>query len=395
MEKIFATDTLVPAPKDGADGKPGQDGKPGSTGPMLYPAGRFEDLQQVYVRTQLTVPFVEYEGQYYVLNKEGETSGINPRDDYAAHGKNATWVLMDKMKYAFIEALVADFGKIASAVFWREFMFSQHGKDANGADTQAYEQFGKKDDYGNDLFKPNILIDWLKGKVTGLDMDIKGGRIGAFEVRHEQNLHNADGRDCWISIERTCTDGVSKRVSSLGNNVPGFAGFDVAGDFEATGPQENIALRLKAQGVSPEGIRRNFALYAVGGVNWSKEEDDYWSMPGLLAVIHYNLYYDGAKAHLVYGCDWGNGVPFLNAEQTGFNMEHRIGTVRFSSPKKGFFSVIAQKVGPSWNNHWSANWNTNVVIESQDANGFTFSCWYNQDKYYPGNVNFFLFGNPG
>ncbi|EJX03097.1 hypothetical protein EVA_08788, partial [gut metagenome] len=165
MDEVFATDTLVPAPKDGKpgqDGKPGADGKPGPAGPMLYPAGRFEDINQVYVRTQLTAPFVEYKNQYYVLNKEGTVSGINPLEDYTHNGLNATWLLMDKIKYAFIEALVADYGKIASAVFWREFMLSQYGVDSQGQPVETADGFkGFMPDMAN--FKPNILMDFLTG----------------------------------------------------------------------------------------------------------------------------------------------------------------------------------------------------------------------------------------
>ena len=69
-------------------------------------------------------------GQYYVLNKEGTFKNINPKKDYAANGSKATWVLMDKVRYSFVEILMANFAKLASAVFYGQYMFSQYGGES-------------------------------------------------------------------------------------------------------------------------------------------------------------------------------------------------------------------------------------------------------------------------
>lgn len=168
MNKIVnATDTLIPAPKDGQDGKPGQpgrpgtDGKPGPAGPSYYPAGKF-DINREYERTSFQVPFVEHDSQYYYLNKVGKFKGIDPAKDYAANGKNATWVLGDKIKLAIIEAVVAEFGKIASAVFWNDFMLSQYGIDAEGKPVETADGY-KAFTPGMDNFTPNILLNFLTG----------------------------------------------------------------------------------------------------------------------------------------------------------------------------------------------------------------------------------------
>lgn len=168
MNKIVnATDTLIPAPKDGQDGKPGQpgrpgtDGKPGPPGPAYCPAGKF-DINTEYERTSFQVPFVEHDSQYYYLNKVGKFKGIDPAKDYAANGKNATWVLGDKIKLAIIEAVVAEFGKIASAVFWNDFMLSQYGINAEGEPVETADGY-KAFTPSMDNFIPNVLLNFLTG----------------------------------------------------------------------------------------------------------------------------------------------------------------------------------------------------------------------------------------
>lgn len=89
----------------------------GPVGPLVYPTGEYA-ASVSYTRTPLSAPMVLCEGQYYVLNKEGTFKNINPKKDYAANGSKATWVLMDKVRYSFVEILMANFAKLASAVFY-------------------------------------------------------------------------------------------------------------------------------------------------------------------------------------------------------------------------------------------------------------------------------------
>lgn len=45
-------------------------------------------------------------------------SNINsPQKDVAVNGSNATWVLVEDYKAIFVEILMANFAKLASAVF--------------------------------------------------------------------------------------------------------------------------------------------------------------------------------------------------------------------------------------------------------------------------------------
>lgn len=131
-------------------------GDAGPTGPIAYMAGEYSSTTQ-YTRTELSVPIVLDDDEYYLLNKIGAFKGIRPKDDYALNGNNATWVRMDNIRFAFVEILMANFAKLASAVFYGDYMFSQYGVDANGNSTNAYRQFG------TDAFTPNILFNFLTG----------------------------------------------------------------------------------------------------------------------------------------------------------------------------------------------------------------------------------------
>lgn len=163
-----------------------QKGEPGAIGPMAYPAGEYA-ADTSYTRTALSAPMVLCEGDYYVLAKEGTFKGINPKTDYAANGSKATWLLMDKMRYAFIEVLMANFAKLASAVFHGQYMFSQYGVDASGNPTDDYRNFGTAD------FTPNLLLDFLTGSFKGRNVEVDGGVFRNVRSPNDAFRINEDG----------------------------------------------------------------------------------------------------------------------------------------------------------------------------------------------------------
>jgi len=130
----------------------------GDRGQIPYPNGIW-DIAIAYIGTNLTAPYIYYEpGKvYYVLNKIGSFTGINPADDYAANGSNATWIPFEEFKAAFFEIFMAKFGSIGKATFFNEFMMSQYGVDANGNSSTEFENFS------DNTFVPNILFNFLTG----------------------------------------------------------------------------------------------------------------------------------------------------------------------------------------------------------------------------------------
>lgn len=132
---------------------------------MLYPAGPYSDTK-TYTATAKSCPMVELNGLYYYLAITGSVTGVNPADDVAAKG--GTWELMDTFKAIFTEILMADFAKLAAAIFSGDYMFSQYGIDSDGNVSNEYKNFAEG------TFTPNLLIDFLNGKLKCLDADISG-----------------------------------------------------------------------------------------------------------------------------------------------------------------------------------------------------------------------------
>lgn len=134
---------------------------------ITYPAGRY-DPNTSYVCTEAAGPFVEQDGQYYAMYKQGtwlgSSIGRTPKEDYAQYGSDATWRLMDKYKALIVEILFSDYAKLGSAIFLGDYMFSQYGI-RNGAQSNAYQNF---DPNNLDAFRPNIFVDWLKGHIEAL-----------------------------------------------------------------------------------------------------------------------------------------------------------------------------------------------------------------------------------
>jgi hypothetical protein len=130
------TVTLV---ADGAKGDKGEQGKQGEAGAagergqignMLYPAGVYNSATE-YTSTGTLSPFVLYLNSYYYLlpNKtycgEAAANG-DPASDYA-NSSNPSWAKFQQFNAVFTELLMANFAKLASAVFSGDYMFSQKG----------------------------------------------------------------------------------------------------------------------------------------------------------------------------------------------------------------------------------------------------------------------------
>lgn len=128
-----------------------KDGAPGTAGPVPYPVGLYSS-EIDYVRTQKVAPFVmASDGKYYLLEKFGVTKGVNPVTD-----NTGTWGQFEFLQYVFSEIIMANFAKLASAVFSGDVMMSQYGQDEAGAFSTAYQNYPTH-------FTPNILIDFLNG----------------------------------------------------------------------------------------------------------------------------------------------------------------------------------------------------------------------------------------
>ncbi|WP_029328188.1 hypothetical protein [Bacteroides sp. 14(A)] len=163
---VASTFNVTAAPEDGAKGSRGQ---------LPYPAGEY-DLHTDYICTDMVAPYVLYNGIYYVMNQittwigHGVPSNINnPQKDYAVNGTKATWIPFESYKAIYVEILMANFAKLASAVFSGDYMFSQQGVDADGNSTSNYKEFYMG------TFTPNLLLDFAIGLFKGNNVEVNGG----------------------------------------------------------------------------------------------------------------------------------------------------------------------------------------------------------------------------
>lgn len=141
----------------------------GKRGMLPYPAGEY-DLHTSYICTDMLAPYVLHNGIYYVMNKittwvgQGMPSNINnPQKDYAVNGTKATWIPFENYKAIYVELLMANFAKLASAVFYGDYMFSQHGinpQDKSVVDN--YREFDPAHIYDG-TFTPYILFNFITG----------------------------------------------------------------------------------------------------------------------------------------------------------------------------------------------------------------------------------------
>lgn len=252
---LTAFDTLIPAPKDGARG---------AVGPLPVPAGEYSSIK-TYTATAFVAPYVLCEGRYYLLNKPGSFSGINPKTDYAAHGQNATWIYLENVQHVFTEILMAHLGLLGKAVFWDNYMFSQYGQ-RGGSTIETEGHYSAPTEAGGD-FTPNILIDFLTGFFRCVNAEIRGtvnaeaGKIGGFEI-NENNLESEGdgiiyvdsqsdaGKNIFASIGVNVAD-----VNTLGAGVFRNESTDGGADADV-----NRSLYLKAQ-----GRKKNEAIRMDGG----------------------------------------------------------------------------------------------------------------------------------
>lgn len=165
--------------KDGATGSPGA---AGAAGPSFYMAGTYSSTTS-YTRNSFKAPVVQLDGLYYGQKKVGTITGINPKTDVANNGGN--WEVFDMFKFIFAEVAFIAFGKLGSAVFNGDYMYSQYGVNSSGTSNQNYTSFDSSlsDPTTNTSFMPNILFDFKLGKAWFRDINALGGKIGGMTIQ--------------------------------------------------------------------------------------------------------------------------------------------------------------------------------------------------------------------
>ena len=233
----------------------GEKGNQGEIGNMVYPAGKWVSTSAYSINGK-AVPVVLYGDSHYMLISDisASTSGNTTPDQDTAH-----WKPFNEFQSVWAKIVMSEFGKLASAVFSGDYMFSQQGVDASGNATSDYSGFTNE---SGTAFQPNILINFL----TGLIRSRKGEFIDA-TIKDCKGINGAFSR-----IEALSDDGYSQMLltanlirflgqySSVymgGDTTPSSGGgvfyvpLRVSVDRSTTGSiNANIGIHLSAKGAS-------------------------------------------------------------------------------------------------------------------------------------------------
>lgn len=214
--------------------------RPAGVRVLPYPAGEYSASVK-YTATDTTAPYVLLSGTYYVMNKIGSwlgtSTGKTPAQDYAANGKNATWIPFENYKAIFVEMLIANFGKLASAVFYGEYMFSQQGVDANGNATNDYSKFG------TNAFEPNLMLDFLHGKIKGRVVEVEGSIITPYSrITLEPN----------VPLVYAVSGRVNAYIDCLGDGIDNHTLFMPSAQEMRAGTEVNLFYFVRPGRVAPK-----------------------------------------------------------------------------------------------------------------------------------------------
>jgi hypothetical protein len=156
-----------------------KDGNDGRSGQLVYPAGAY-NVEAAYECTADISPYVYYDGDYYVMNKQmiwiGTEQGNKTPKDNVENDGGTCWKKFESFQALHAQVGIIENGLIGSAVFNGDYMFSQWGICNDGTDIDdstpadvlrsCFEKFNPNDPYGEDAeFKPNICFNLKTGKV--------------------------------------------------------------------------------------------------------------------------------------------------------------------------------------------------------------------------------------
>ena len=242
-----------------------------------------------------------------------------------------------------------------------------------------------------------VLNDVSLNNATLNNVTATSGSIGGFEI-DRYGLSNYDNSDAFICIETQKTRTsmgetyTATRKAVLGNGLPGIAGFETASMFQASGSDENIAVKINAFGSTQfdqtKGGRANYAIAAAGGCLWKlSSSDDIWCMPGVLGCFEISTTRNGND--VTYGINkrWGNGINItgisLNSSRE-YWFTHDLGHTNYYP----LVLPTGQRESESWQACFSS-------YNGLSTNSFNVIFWDpGNNKFYPRFFTLIIFGTP-
>lgn len=239
--------------RQGKDGSKGSDGKQGT---RIYPAGKY-DKDTTYDISRNCAPYVEHNGEYYVLDI-GPVTNQDP-------ATSIYWDKMDKFKAIYTEMMIADGGTLGGAVFDGNgaYMFSKMGT-LDGSYVLSYQNFDSSNVVKNifnyelvdsNKYIPNYLIDFNEGNgwFGGGNVIIsKDGTLTVNELKEAYNEYNFNVRNMYPT---------DSKIASITHSSAYIT-------FNSATKAEEIKVILTAKGLSNGGSTFNIKNATMYKGNW-------------------------------------------------------------------------------------------------------------------------------
>lgn len=148
----------------------GEKGDQGELGPMAFFSGEW-DRTKTYIRMNSIVPIVRYKNAYWYQRKNGTSTGDEPSST------STVWRMGQAFDIVMANIVMATFGKIASAIFSGDFMFSQRGRKYD-TDTKQYEYSDNYTDFDTATYENSDERDWR----PLISLDFKKGIMRAIHA---------------------------------------------------------------------------------------------------------------------------------------------------------------------------------------------------------------------
>ena len=229
------------------------------------------------------------------------------------------WTHVTEQILFISKMIMANFAKLGSAIFSGNFTISEHGL-SKGTNPETGQPYDYRDfDAAMSKFIPNFMIDWLRGKVVGMDMEIKGGKVANFNIRGGILKCDSYAKNAVV-----LRDEINNTISILGSPLrpSTSAGLKLGMYYYSENSAVNLGLKSIAKGSrisqdmsDPCVGYLNLAIDAIGGANILPEVTDRWCVPGVLKVLEIRLSPgEGGRARVERLREWGHGIRFRKGE---------------------------------------------------------------------------------
>ena len=202
--------------------------------PIPFPRSEEWDPFLIYRNGEMTMLG---EVVYMWNNPVSGNSLENPKDDIINNPITTSWVSYQNWPLLSTSILLAKFALVGKAVFYDEFMFSQHGVDDNGNESGNFHEFpsGK--------FKPNILLNFLTGKSEQRD----GVFYGSIATPPKKIPHGVSVIDFSQGFNWWGSGGIGKEITAYLPTDKKYLGYNCY-IFAPIGTRSSTGVQVRVQG---------------------------------------------------------------------------------------------------------------------------------------------------